>query len=115
MIEAIVVTAALLASPPVAVSTAQECFWVKGRLTVGNGTPSVRIRPEGTKRLIGVVTRSGDAEGDGLLPSNVERLKPDFDREIWGRFHVCPTSEDRPGSMRLVVLVNAKGLRAAAR
>ncbi|NEX94862.1 hypothetical protein [Caulobacter sp. 17J65-9] len=108
--------ALLLASAPAAAPPAgSACFWVEGRLSITNGTPSVRIWPTGTKRLLGVVTASGEAEGAGLLPAEVERLHPDFDRFVWGRFHVCPLTEDRPGWTRRVTLVGAERLRAVAR
>lgn len=51
------------------------------------------------------------AEGeDPQLPANVRRLQPSFDRNIWGRFHVCAQTPDKPGWMRMVTVVEAKDL-----
>ena len=93
----------------------ENCHWVAGRLSAYNGTPTFRIWPKGTKRLLGVVSRTGNAEGADLLPSKVRRMKPSFDRNVWGEFRVCPLAAERAGWMRMVILDDARGQRATER
>jgi hypothetical protein len=87
------------------------CYWVHGRMTAGNGTPSTRIWPVGTRRLLGVVSpRRPDAEA-GEMPKNVLRLlTPAHDFTVWGDFYVCPIAPERAGWMRFVVVKEAKRL-----
>lgn len=92
------------------------CHWVEGRLTIGNGTPSVRIWPRGTRRLLGVTSRLHGPEGDDVLPGNVRRyLDSNRVDRVWGRFRICPLAADRPGWMRPVIVVRAQGLVPAPR
>lgn len=103
--------AAAFAAPA---GAAGGCFRVEGRLTVGNGTPSVRIWPRGTRRLLGVTTRSHGAEGPDVVPANVAAfLRRHRTDRVWGSFRVCPLAADRPGWMRPVVLVRARRLVSA--
>ena len=93
----------------------ENCHWVAGRLSAYNGTPTFRIWPQGTKRLLGIVARFRATEGADLLPSKVSRMGPSFDRDIWGSFRVCPLTTDRAGWMRMVVVVDARSLKASKR
>ena len=88
-----------------------QCFWVRGRLGTYNGNPTFRIWPAGTHRLLGVINPLGNDE-DPKLPSNLRRLKPSFERDIWGRFYVCPLTKKEPGSMRFVRIERAENLSA---
>jgi hypothetical protein len=99
-----------------AVSAATEdCRWVEGRLSAYNGTPTFRIWPKGTKRLLGVIDRSGAGEGYEILPAKVARMQPSFSRDLWGSFRVCPQTPKRAGWMRMVVVTDARGLTAKKR
>src|SRR5687768_10147911 len=90
------------------------CYWVEGRLTVGNGTPSVRIWPRGTRRLLGVTTRLHESEGPNVIPGNVRAfLASNRTDRVWGQFRVCPLAADRPGWMRPVTIVRARHLVSA--
>ena len=104
-------------TPATALSMASQenCHWVGGRLSAYNGTPTFRIWPRGTNRLLGVVSRSGAAEGADVLPPKVRRMRPSFDRNVWGSFRVCPLTADRAGWMRRVIVVDARGLTADER
>lgn len=65
------------AHPPLGVFRAiapGRCFVVHGRLAIGNGTPSVRIWPVGTKRILGVNDAQNDPEGEELFPPDVRRM-----------------------------------------
>ena len=87
------------------------CYWVHGRMTAANGTPSTRIWPVGTHRMLGVVSPGRpDVEVDEM-PNNVLRLlTAENDFTVWGDFNVCPVASERAGWMRFVVVKKAKGL-----
>ena len=106
----------LIAALPLA-STDQpkDCFWVAGRLSAYNGTPTFRIWPRGTRRLLGVVSRNGEAERSALLPLKIRDLNPSFDRDIWGEFRICALEPERRGRMRMVEIIDGRSLRAVPR
>ena len=88
------------------------CFTVRGRLSVANGTPSFRIWPVGTRRIIGVVAANGDAEA-AVLPRDVEsRMVQEGEfRTVYGVFTLCPLSKRRPGWMQFACIAGAGDLR----
>ena len=88
------------------------CYWVSGRLSYSNGTPSVRIWPRGSRRLLGVLNRRSEAEADDVLPAAVQRMNPSFERSIWGNFRVCPLTPERAGWMRMVYITATAKLKA---
>jgi hypothetical protein len=79
------------------------CFTVHGRLSRRSGTPSTRIWPVGTHRILGV---SGE-----IIPDNVERQLRD-DAEIFGDYRVCPLTPQQPGKMQSVCIDKAERLVA---
>src|SRR5258707_8821616 len=79
-----------------------SCYWVKGRLSYYNGTPSTRIWIVGTHRILGVPSE------DSELPANVKSLLKNFDDSIYAEFEVCPITEERTGEMRMVLVKSAK-------
>jgi hypothetical protein len=88
-----------------------RCFNVHARLSVYNGTPSIRLWPVGTKRLLGVIDpKDISAEpGPSVIPASVSgRL--DWDKEIFGDFLVCPLSRSRPGRMQTVCIESGRNL-----
>ena len=91
------------------------CFAVHGRLSAWNGTPTFRIQPSGTKRILGVDAADGDPEH--ALPPSLEALvKPDaFKVDLDGDFLVCPFAPDRPGHMRFVCIADASSLKVHRR
>jgi len=84
---------------------------VHGRLSVYNGTPSIRLWPIGTKRLLGVLDpKDISAEpGPNTIPPAVES-KLDFDKDVFGDFVVCPLTRSRPGRMQTVCIESGKNL-----
>lgn len=102
----------LAASVPIAADARlpSNCEWVTGRLFVANGTPSIRIWPRGTKRILGVLNRDRAAEGRGVLPNSISRLSPSFERSIWGTFHTCPLTRNRAGWMSMVYVDKARAM-----
>jgi hypothetical protein len=83
------------------------CYRVHGRLFAANGTPSLRIWPVGTRRMLGV---HDDANPEALPPELRGDRAPSMgataaDRvEVYGDFTVCPLTRDRPGHMRMVTV-----------
>jgi hypothetical protein len=90
------------------------CAWVSGRLSFGAGTPSIRIRPNGSHRLFGVVSREHPKPDDAYspeIPPNVQRLLAQGNgHRMKGQFLVCPVSPERKGHMRFVVVKAARNL-----
>lgn len=87
-----------------------DCFTVHGRLSAWNGAPAFRIRPAGTRRMLGVDAPDGDPLH--ALPPEVGTLvAPDaFQVDLDGDFLLCPFTADRPGHMRLVCIADASAL-----
>ena len=88
----------------------RDCYWVDGRLSAYNGTPTFRIWPRNTHRLLGVVSREGDEGEVERLPASVRALSPGFDKDLWGQFKFCPTTRERAGWMRFGYVTAAKNL-----
>jgi hypothetical protein len=93
-----------------------KCFNVRGRLSVYNGTPSIRLWPVGSRRLLGVRDSEdiSGVPGPTSIPASIrERL--DFDKEIFGDFLVCPLTRSRPGRMQAVCIESGKNLSVRQR
>jgi hypothetical protein len=96
----------------------QPCFSVRGRLSVANGAPTFRLRPQGSERVLGVVGGDGDPASPSVLtpglraamtPSSPGELRP-----VVGVFRVCPLSPGRPGRMRPVCMAEAHEIAPAS-
>jgi len=72
------------------------CFEVRGRLSFRNGTPSARIWPVGTTRMLGI---HHDELRAGLLVG-----PHDFATEIRGTFKLCPFTREQAGHMDFVCI-----------
>jgi hypothetical protein len=73
-----------------------RCFRVRGRIFVSNGTPSVRIQPDGTKRLLGVLPPEQEIEPACLKEAVT------WGTDVFGEFTVCPFTAARAGAMQNV-------------
>jgi hypothetical protein len=94
-----------------------RCRTVHGRLSVWNGTPSLRIWIVGTRRILGVSEwRMAEMERD-LLPANVWAAFGDDPpgRQLFGDFLVCPFARERPRRMQMVCVARATRLHAVRR
>src|SRR5262249_40543487 len=116
VISAASALAILAAAPSSSGEESRACFTVHGRLTVGNGTPSARILPVGTHRLLGVLD---SPQGDELasLPRNVRDAlasEPTQTR-VFANFRVCPVTPVRSGWMQMVHLQSARITAVLAR
>jgi hypothetical protein len=106
---------AIAASPATA---SEPCRIVHGRMSLANGTPSVRIWVVGARRVLGVVQQD---ESFDDLPANIRHLwAAHGDEAMWssylfGDFHVCPVTKSRPGRMQIVRVEGATNLRIRPR
>jgi hypothetical protein len=83
-----------------------KCFAVRGRLSLYNGTPTVRLWKAGTKRVLGVSGSYAQA-GYSSIPAELEQ-QLSWEMELWGEYLVCPFTRRRPGEMQLVCIDKAK-------
>jgi hypothetical protein len=74
-------------------------FTVHGRLSIWNGSPSLRILRIGTKRILGVE--------EGFPPPESIASKLGSDSEAIADFLVFPFSPERPGEMQMVCIESA--------
>jgi hypothetical protein len=90
------------------------CYRVRGRMSLYNGTPSVRIWPVGTRRMLGVSESRFYLEGYANLPPDLVRQLT-WDNAIFADFTVCPFAGDRPGRMRFVCVESAEKVEVRER
>jgi hypothetical protein len=91
-----------------------RCFNVRGRLSVYNGAPALRIWKAGTRRMFGISEQRFSVAGYRNVPENIEsQINQDVD--IFGDFLVCPFTRPKPGEMQLVCVERAKNLAARKR
>ena len=86
-----------------------QCFSVKGRVSVYNGSPSIRIAPKGTKRLLGVVPSENE-----IMPSALKEAVG-LDRDAFAEMEVCPMTKSERGHMRLVCVESARRIESKQR
>lgn len=91
------------------------CFRLYARLSRYNGTPSARLWPVGTSRLLGISEGRFALDGYRNLPEDIDRLST-FESDLFGNFLVCPFTDDEPGVMRFVCVESVEDLviRASA-
>lgn len=86
-----------------------ECFSVRGRVSVYNGTPAVRIAPVDSKRLLGVIPSENE-----IMPSKLkEQLSSDQD--VYADLLVCPFSKQTPKQMQFVCIESAENIKVRKR
>ena len=66
-----------------------------------NGSPTYRIWPIGTKRMLGISGGLFGKRGYRSIPGDLE-TKLAWDVNVFGDFVVCPFQPDKPDHMRLV-------------
>jgi hypothetical protein len=86
-----------------------KCFLVEERVSVYNGTPSIRIVPKGTKCLLGVVPAE-----DEIMPSDPKDAVG-LDRDAFAEMEVCPMSQSKPGHVRFVCVGSARHIESRQR
>jgi hypothetical protein len=86
-----------------------QCYKVRGRMNLANGTPSVRIWLVGTKRILGISEGRFYLEEYKNIPEElIQQLT--WDNAIFADFTVCPFTHDKPGVMRLVCVASAENV-----
>ncbi len=85
-----------------------KCFVVRGRLSLYNGAPTIRLWRTGTKRMLGV-SASYSRPGYSSIPEEIEK-KLDWENEVWGDFLVCPFTLPRPKEMQLMCIEEGKNI-----
>jgi hypothetical protein len=86
-----------------------KCFNVRGRLSIYNGNPAVRLWRIGTKRVLGVSDQRFSLPEYRNLPEDLSQ-KLNGENSIMGDFLVCPFTRPRPREMQLVCIDSAKHL-----
>src|SRR5256885_327201 len=86
-----------------------NCFTVRGRLSIYNGTPALRVWRVGTRRMLGISEQRFSVAGYRNVPEYIER-QTNQNVAIFGDFLVCPFTRSRPGEMQLVCIEAGKSL-----
>ena len=86
------------------------CFKLRGRLSIYNGTPSLRIWPVGTTRLLGISEGRFAHPDIDNIPPHVRARLGSLDDELFAEFTVCPFANDKPGVMRLICVESATNI-----
>jgi len=86
-----------------------KCFNLRGRLSVYNGAPAIRIWRIGTRRVLGVSEQRFNLPGYRNLPEDLAR-ELNGDNQILADFLVCPFTRPKPGQMQLVCIESAKNV-----
>ena len=92
---------------------AGQCFEIRGRAYVSNGTPDLRIWRVGTNRILGVTaSATADDAEDPIVPKKLLRAQgiPPNDHFVFGDFEVCPFTPEREGYMQMVCVERADNL-----
>jgi hypothetical protein len=93
---------------------AASCYWAHGRLSVGNGTPSVRLWKIGTKRILAIHSGPGFKIGDNQenenpeLPANVDQAFKTINTLIFADFEICPLEPEQAGVMQTACIESAR-------
>ena len=94
---------------------AASCYWIHGRLSFYNGTPSYRLWRTGTRRLLGIysgpsVDRLGLDNEDPEFPAIVRQKFKPSKNQIFGDFEVCPLEPQKDGAMQAACIESAKNI-----
>jgi len=91
-----------------------SCFEVKGRLSVYNGAPSLRIWKVGTKRILGISEQRYALPDVRKVPEEVEAAI-NSDVDLFGDYTVCPLTKSTPGQMQFVCVDRVRNLSVRKR
>jgi len=86
-----------------------KCFTIRGRLSVYNGAPALRLWKVGTRRVLGISDQRFALKGYRNVPENIEQ-QLNQDVSLLGDFLVCPFTQARPAEMQLVCIETGKHL-----
>lgn len=87
------------------------CFTVHGRIEAYNGSPTFRIHPNGSRRILGVEDNNGDP---GIPDSLRAAFQGDaFAHPVDADFQLCPVSKPRADHMQFVCITGASHITQA--
>ncbi len=86
-----------------------KCFSVRGRLSVYNGAPAIRLWRIGTRRVLGISEQRFSQPDYRNLPEDLTK-QLNGENEIFGDFLVCPFTPAKPREMQLVCIDSAKNV-----
>ena len=86
-----------------------RCFTMRGRLSIYNGAPALRLWRVGTRRMLGISEQRFAVAGYRNVPVEIEN-QVNQDVDLFGDFLVCPFTESHPGEMQLVCIESGKNL-----
>ena len=97
---------------------AASCYWTRGRLSIYNGNPSLRVWKIGTKHLLGIYSgpstfppRTSEDSESPELPPNLENLGGALDGgEIFADFELCPLRPEHPHQIQPACIESAKNI-----
>jgi hypothetical protein len=78
-----------------------RCHWIKGTVSIYNGTPSIRIKLHENRKLYAV----GPAEQE-QMPVKL-KAKLTLDNSITGKFLICPLPVSKPRGFEMVCVQKA--------
>jgi len=85
------------------------CFAINGRVRVYDGSPSVRVRPKGSHRLLGVLPSEQE-----IMPNDLKKaIAPGTD--AFAQMTVCPFTSHETGMMQFVCIESARDIRQLPR
>jgi len=86
-----------------------SCFSVRGRLSIYNGAPALRLWRAGTRRMLGISEQRFAEVGYRNVPEDIAS-KLNQDVTISGDYVVCPFTRSQLGEMQLVCIESGKNL-----
>jgi hypothetical protein len=81
-----------------------RCFTLHGRISITNGTPSVRIWQVSTKQMLGVVPSENE-----IMPDDIKKNLT-IGTQIYGDFLLCPFTNAKTGEMQFVCIESVSNL-----
>ncbi len=100
-------SSAIYATPSLAHEDENGPFWVHGRISPWNGTPTFRIWVVGTKRILGVTDQDSESIPKSFLDLFLSQTSV-FGTKVYADFYVEPLKPDKKGFMRPIRLLKAK-------
>ena len=78
-------------------------------MSFSNGTPSIRIWPVGTNRILGISEGRFYLEDyENVSDELVHQLS--WETAMYADFTICPFTNDEPGVMRLICVESAENI-----
>ena len=81
-----------------------KCFALRGRVYLSNGTPSMRISPIGSHRILGVLPAENEDAPDSIKQGVT------FDQSAIADMEVCPLTQAKSGEMQMVCVRSASNI-----